>query len=250
MTNAEVIIASTPSDAEAAENIRNHHAGLVGHLCALTDGMLSAAERGAGFDAARAATADFLTNELLPHATAEEARLYPAAARTDRARPLIESMIAAHRTIGALAERIRTESSPVRAAAAGDALRVLFEAHVLDENDRVLPIVAADPLVSLAAIADDELLGRHPHAAAGPTHGDDRDREEPVLDVRAVPHAIRHATVFGAFDAIPAGAAMVLVAPHDPVPLLRQLHDRTSGRIAVEYLESGPQAWRLRLTRL
>lgn len=38
----------------------------------------------------------------------------------------------------------------------------------------------------------------------------------PELDVRAIPHAIRHATVFGALGAIKPGQSMVLVAPHDP----------------------------------
>ncbi|MDQ2638918.1 MAG: DUF2249 domain-containing protein, partial [Actinomycetota bacterium] len=193
----------------------------------------------------------FLTGELLPHAEAEEARLYPAAANTERARPLIESMIAVHRVLAGLVDRIRTEKSPVRAAAAGDALRVLFEAHLVDENDRILPIVAADPDVSLADALGGmhELLGDHHDAEGGHKCGCEHDAEEPVLDVREVPHSIRHATVFGAFDAVPVGASMVLVAHHDPIPLLHQLHDRTSGRISVEYLERGPEAWRLRLTR-
>ncbi|OBB42764.1 DUF2249 domain-containing protein [Mycobacterium sp. 852002-51961_SCH5331710] len=255
MTVNEVIVASTSADAEAAETVKNHHAELAGHLRALTDAMLSAAERGADFEAARAAATEFLTGELLPHAAAEEARLYPAAARTERARPLIESMIAVHRVIGGLIDRIRTEKSPVRAAAAAQALQVVFDAHLIDENDRILPIVAADPECSLAEAVGGmhELLGGHDHAEAGDQHQcgcGESDADDPVLDVREVPHSIRHATVFGAFDAVPVGGALVLVAHHDPVPLLGQLHDRTSGRISVEYLERGPVAWRLRLRRL
>ncbi|MFF8633546.1 DUF2249 domain-containing protein [Streptomyces pilosus] len=42
-------------------------------------------------------------------------------------------------------------------------------------------------------------------------------------NVREVPHAIRHATVFGALDAVPAGTAMVLIAHHDSLPLLAQI---------------------------
>ncbi|VEG40816.1 hemerythrin HHE cation binding domain-containing protein [Mycolicibacterium flavescens] len=251
MTVNGLIVATTPADAEAAETVKTHHAELAGHLKTLTEAMLSAAEGGAGFEAARAAATEFLTDELLPHAAAEEARLYPAAAHTDRARPLIESMIAAHRVIGGLVDHVRTEQSPLRAAAAGHALRVVFEAHLIDENDRILPIVASDPEISLADSLDGmhELIGGHHHAEGGHSCGCGADAEEPVLDVREVPHSIRHATVFGAFDAVPVGSALVLVAPHDPVPLLRQLHDRTSGRISVDYLERGPEAWKLRLTR-
>jgi len=43
---------------------------------------------------------------------------------------------------------------------------------------------------------------------------------------------------------------MVLIASHDPQPLLRQLAVRTDGRLDVAYLERGPEAWRLQLTRL
>ena len=73
------------------------------------------------------------------------------------------------------------------------------------------------------------------------------DEGEPELDVRAIPHAIRHATVFGAWSAIPQGGSLVLVAPHDPKPLLAQLADL--GPITVTYLDEGPDAWRLQITR-
>ena len=75
------------------------------------------------------------------------------------------------------------------------------------------------------------------------------DEGVPELDVRQIPHAIRHATVFGALGAIPEGGSMVLVAPHDPKPLLAQIEQREQGSIEVAYLDEGPEAWRLRLTR-
>lgn len=71
----------------------------------------------------------------------------------------------------------------------------------------------------------------------------------PELDVRAIPHAIRHATVFGALSAIKPGGAMILVAPHNPLPLLAQIAEREGGTISVDYLDEGPEAWRLKLTR-
>lgn len=70
----------------------------------------------------------------------------------------------------------------------------------------------------------------------------------PELDVREIPHALRHTTVFGALDALPAGRSLVLVAPHDPVPLLAQIDRRGPGRFAVRYLQRGPAAWRLLLS--
>jgi len=75
------------------------------------------------------------------------------------------------------------------------------------------------------------------------------DACEPELDVRTIPHAIRHATVFGALGAIPVGGSLRLVAPHDPKPLLAQIADRENGAIEVTYLVPGPDAWTLRLSR-
>lgn len=71
----------------------------------------------------------------------------------------------------------------------------------------------------------------------------------PEIDARALPHAIRHAAVIGAFEAVPPGRSLVLVAPHDPLPLLGQLRQRVGGELDVAYLDRGPEAWRLRLTR-
>lgn len=71
----------------------------------------------------------------------------------------------------------------------------------------------------------------------------------PILDVRPVPHSIRHATVFGALSAIRPGRSLILVAPHNPLPLLRQVADRENGAIEVTYLDEGTKEWRLRLTR-
>jgi uncharacterized protein (DUF2249 family) len=75
------------------------------------------------------------------------------------------------------------------------------------------------------------------------------DTGTPELDVRTIPHAIRHGVVFGALGSVPVGGAMVLVAPHDPKPLLAQIEEREAGAIDVTYLTEGPEAWHLRLAR-
>lgn len=85
--------------------------------------------------------------------------------------------------------------------------------------------------------------------AGGCGCGCGHDDATPELDVRPVPHALRHGAVFGALSTVAPGFAMVLVAPHDPLPLLAQLEDREPGAFEVRYLEQGPEAWRLRLTR-
>lgn len=75
------------------------------------------------------------------------------------------------------------------------------------------------------------------------------DEGEIVLDTRQIPHAIRHATIFGALGAIAPGFSLDLVANHNPLPLLAQLETNRPGQFAVNYLEDGPELWRLRFTR-
>ena len=71
----------------------------------------------------------------------------------------------------------------------------------------------------------------------------------PELDARAIPHAIRHATVFGALDQAHHGGGILLIAPHDPVPLLTQLERRSPGVFQVSYVERGPDTWRLSVVK-
>lgn len=77
--------------------------------------------------------------------------------------------------------------------------------------------------------------------------GQDTDAGLPVLHVHSLPPEIRHGAVIGAFESLRPGRSLVIVAPHDPVPLLTQLRER--GEVDVDYLQSGPTEWTLKLTR-
>jgi len=87
------------------------------------------------------------------------------------------------------------------------------------------------------------------HAPSTCGCGDAHAHDDPVIDAMAIPHAIRHGAVLGALDSLPQGGAMVLVAAHDPLPLLAQAHARHPEGLGVEYLQRGPDAWRIRLQR-
>ena len=97
-------------------------------------------------------------------------------------------------------------------------------------------------------------LTTKPQALGGAAHSGGcacghADEEEIVLDTRTIPHAIRHATIFGALGAIAPGFSLDLVANHNPLPLLSQLEERTPGMFDVAYIDDGPDVWRLRFTR-
>jgi len=70
-----------------------------------------------------------------------------------------------------------------------------------------------------------------------------------TLDVRREPPARRHELIFDTFAALPAGSAFELVNDHDPKPLHYQLQAEQTGRFSWEYLEQGPQVWRVRIGR-
>jgi len=71
----------------------------------------------------------------------------------------------------------------------------------------------------------------------------------PTIDVRSVSPHERHPLVFSTFHSLAAGDAMELVNVHDPVPLHAQFAARQPGRFGWEYLESGPELWRVRITK-
>lgn len=89
-----------------------------------------------------------------------------------------------------------------------------------------------------------------PPAHDGDCHCHDDEPAYPELDARAIPHAIRHGAVLGALSQLRPGKALVLVAPHDPLPLLAQVERTYPETFEVSYRERGPEAWRLQLTRV
>lgn len=70
-----------------------------------------------------------------------------------------------------------------------------------------------------------------------------------VIDVREIPHARRHPTIFARFDRLAPGEAFTLVNNHDPRPLLGQFEFAHPGAFTWDYVESGPQVWRIRIGR-
>ena len=254
-----VTIASSAEEAAAAEKVEQHHAEMAGRLDLLT-GRLVAAVDADGAEDARQELLGWLRHELVPHAAAEEETLYPAAAQLPESRLLVEAMLAEHELIHRLVADLEGASAPVAAAATAKALETVFDSHLAKENDQLLPTLVASSRFSVARMLEGmhELLGEddaghdRSASAAGESHQcacGGHDEGVPELDARAIPHAIRHATIFGALDGLRPGAALVLTADHDPVPLRAQLEQRAPGSFEVTYLEEGPQIWRLRLTR-
>jgi uncharacterized protein (DUF2249 family) len=55
--------------------------------------------------------------------------------------------------------------------------------------------------------------------------------------------------IFQRFVALPVGGSFILVNDHDPKPLYYQLNFEYSGQLGWDYLEQGPEVWRVRISR-
>ncbi len=68
-----------------------------------------------------------------------------------------------------------------------------------------------------------------------------------IVDVRSIEPRERHALIFKTFDELQPGEHFVLVNDHAPKPLFYQfLHERTD-RFTWDYLEEGPEVWRVEI---
>lgn len=70
-----------------------------------------------------------------------------------------------------------------------------------------------------------------------------------VVDVRRLVPAERHRAIFDFVDGLAAGASFILVNDHDPKPLYYQLEAEYPKQFSWEYIERGPEVWRVEIGR-
>lgn len=239
---------STPVHIESADE--QAHAAILGHHAELRrelDDHVSALRTAVRTDTTDedrlAALRAFVDGSVLPHAAAEEVTLYPAAA--EGAPLLVEAMRTEHRALTARARTLRGADAQVDALAAAEGLAAIFAVHVDKENDLLVPLLARTPGVSLAEL----VRAMHDHLEA-PAEAAESPGAPEELDVRRLPHGGgRHEAIFGRLDGLSLGDRLIIVNDHDPRPLRFQLDAAWPGVFAWEYVESGPQVWRIAITR-
>lgn len=201
----------------------------------------------------------FLSGELLPHAAGEEKTLYPALDPVIREHGSpTATMSVDHEYIG---EYVRQITETARALHSADQrsradlahklarqliqLQGLFTVHLAKEERVYLPLVekaisSGDQQALLAALHEE---------AEGATAANTADVAD-ALDVRQLPPAQRHVVIFERFNALPVGGSFGLVNDHDPKPLYYQLNAEYQGQLLWEYLEQGPEVWRVRMGKM
>ena len=66
-----------------------------------------------------------------------------------------------------------------------------------------------------------------------------------TVDARDYEPKLKHPTIFGAFNSLEAGEKMELINDHDPKPLLYQFMIEMPEQYQWDYLEEGPEIWRV-----
>ncbi|MCK6404654.1 MAG: DUF2249 domain-containing protein [Rhodocyclaceae bacterium] len=68
-----------------------------------------------------------------------------------------------------------------------------------------------------------------------------------TVDVRSIVPRERHPLIFGTFDALAPGEALLLINDHDPKPLFYQFQAEAEGEFTWDYIERGPEVWQVRI---
>jgi uncharacterized protein (DUF2249 family) len=69
------------------------------------------------------------------------------------------------------------------------------------------------------------------------------------VDLRHLAPRERHPLIFSSFNNLQSGETMELVNDHDPRPLRAQFQAQLPGQFAWDAIESGPNTWRVAITK-
>ncbi len=204
-----------------AEEIRQHHRALYERLATLVPEEKSPRDP--------AALVAFLRGELLPHAEEEERELYDRIERVIPPEQATLTMRLDHEAIAQYTRELEELASTLASASAAE--RAALESRFWQRARELAAIVRLH-------------LDKEERAYL-PLY--ERLQSETELDVRQIPPPQRHPLIFGTFEALAPGQAFVLVNDHDPKPLYYQFQAELAGQFTWEYLERGPEVWRVRI---
>lgn len=70
-----------------------------------------------------------------------------------------------------------------------------------------------------------------------------------VVNVPDYPPREKHPTIFKTFDELKSGQSMQIINDHDPRPLLYQFMMERPEQFNWEYLEEGPETWKVTIDK-
>ncbi|MBQ0825206.1 DUF2249 domain-containing protein [Streptomyces tagetis] len=202
-------------------------------------GGLDTAPGGADTAAGGSALAGFCAGELRRHLSAVDRTLYAAASGAAETRLLVRALRTVTAALGGHVDALLAADVPEAAGEAATAVEAVLEARLAAEEEALLPALAGLPGADLPALVADLLT----------LAGGGRLDDPAVVDVREIPHGRRHPRIFTRFARLAPGEDFVLVNNHDPKPLRREFEATHPGAHTWEYVESGPDVWRVRIGR-
>ena len=115
-----------------------------------------------------------------------------------------------------------------------------LDLHLQVEESVLLPALAGLPGVDPSLLAADlraYLAGDRSDSRRSSTYGESR-------------RGGRHPRVFARYARLAPGEAFILVNSHDPKPLRREFEAIHPGAFSWDYLQTGPEEWRVRIGRV
>jgi uncharacterized protein (DUF2249 family) len=170
---------------------------------------------------------DFCRHELRGYLAGTDRDLYAPASRVAETRQLADAL-----RVGSAV--LNQQINDLAVASPSEAFRIAtMIAGALDLYLRIEESVL--PAIAELADVDPSLVVADPQA---------------VIDVRQIARGGRHPRVFARYARLAPGESFVLVNSHDPKPLRREFESRFSGGFSWDYLQAGPEEWRVRIGRV
>lgn len=233
--SSEIFIEATETDpaVRAQADVRRQHQALRAGLARFTGGGTA----GGGGEADPAGLRAFCAGELRGYLAAADRTLHAAASGAAETRLLVRALRVGAAALGERIEALTAASDASAATSIARSIEAVLAVHLAAEETVLLPALAALPGAGLPTLVADlrSLLD-----------GGSLDDPE-VVDVREIPHGQRHPRIFARFARLAPGEGFTLVNNHDPKPLRREFQAAHPGGHTWDYLESGPEVWRVRI---
>jgi uncharacterized protein (DUF2249 family) len=236
-SSSEIYIEATETDpaVRARAAVREVHRRLRAGLAAAGEPPLGAGSR----ESAHPALLAFCTGELRRYLAAADLTLYAAASGAAETRLLVRALRSGAAALDEHIEALAAAGDTDSAVALARAIEAVLAVHLATEETVLLPALAALPGADLPTLVADLQAVRDGGSLEAPA----------VIDVREIPHGRRHPRIFSRFARLAPGETFTLVNNHDPKPLRREFQATHPGTHTWDYLESGPEVWRVRIGR-
>jgi uncharacterized protein (DUF2249 family) len=234
---SEIFIQATETDPDviARGAVREAHERLRSGLAELTTVQPVAQ----GAEPRSAELVDFCLHEVRRYLITAERDLYGPASGDDETRLLVDALRIGAAALDAQIDELAVAGS-IDAARLGVMIAASLDLHLRIEESVLLPALAGLPDVDPSLLAADVRAYLAGAQVEQPT----------VIDVRRIARGGRHPRVFARYARLAPGEAFILVNSHDPKPLRREFEAMYAGAFSWDYLQAGPEEWRVRIGRV